>query len=78
MDRRGVEVRMGNSDCLNPTELVDMADGLVVDVADAVPENVTTGSTAEKCSLSNCYRWDSDDAHEPGLLIFMEDVLIFS
>lgn len=76
--RSRVKMRVGNGDCLDPTELAGMVYRLVVNIAETIPEDVVIAHMAEKRSLSDCYRRDSDDAYESGILIFIEDVLLVS
>lgn len=75
---RGEVVRVGDDDGINPAEAVDPGDGLVVDVGEAVPEDVAAGGAAEEGALADGQFGDGVDAHEEEVLVgeFVDDEFV--
>lgn len=69
---------MRDDDCSDAAKIVDAADGLIVDVCDAIPEHVAGGCAAENGTLANGYLRHGVDADEAGVIfVHAELVVIF-
>lgn len=73
MQARRVVVRVGDDDGADAAELLDPVHGLVVDVSEAVPEDVAARGAAEEGALSNGEFWDGVDADEEEVVFDLVD-----
>src|SRR4029077_5421877 len=70
-----IEVRVGDTDRLYTPQCADSVDGLVVEVAHAVPEHVSRWRLHEQCSLTDRKGGLGADAGEAGLL-FAQNIAV--
>lgn len=71
-------MRVGDDDGLHAAQFRDAGDGLVVDVRDAVPEDVSLGTAEEERALPDCDLGLGEDGDDAGMeCVFAEDIAVF-
>lgn len=72
-------MRVGDDDGFHAAQLLDAGDGLLVDVRDAVPEDVPLGTAEEERALPDGDLGLGEDGDDAGMeWVFAEDIGVFS
>jgi hypothetical protein len=67
---------VGYGNGIDAPEIVDATHRVIVEIGDAVLENITVGGTAEDGALADDDLWHGEDTHEAGMVFIHAEFVV--